>query len=91
LTNQPYHIGILTTHTKKAVHQFLHQTQTTNLFHLLISTQTHPQQNPHPKLLHPLFNPFHLKPQNLPILRHTPNHIKTPINPHLPLPIPLLT
>ncbi|WP_398572886.1 HAD hydrolase-like protein, partial [Staphylococcus epidermidis] len=88
LTNQGYHIPILTTHTKKPLHQFLHQTQTTNLFHLLISTQTHPQQNPHPKLLHPLFNPFHLKPQNVPILPHTTNHMKTPINPHLPLPIP---
>ncbi|WP_186305128.1 HAD hydrolase-like protein, partial [Staphylococcus epidermidis] len=65
LTNQRYHIPILTTHTKKPVHQFLHQTQTTNLFHLVISTQTHPQQKPHPKLLHPLFNPFDLQPPHL--------------------------
>uniref|UniRef100_UPI0037DA12A6 hypothetical protein n=1 Tax=Staphylococcus epidermidis TaxID=1282 RepID=UPI0037DA12A6 len=32
-----------------------------------------------------------LQPQNLPIVTHTANHIKTPINPNLPLPIRLLT
>ncbi len=44
LRNEGYHIGIVTSDTKKGVDQFLEETQTRNLFDLVISTETHAEE-----------------------------------------------
>ena len=62
LRKEGYHIGIVTSDTKKGVDQFLEETQTRNLFDLVISTETHAEEKPHPKVLDPLFNAFDVEP-----------------------------
>ncbi|MDU1489000.1 MAG: HAD-IA family hydrolase [Staphylococcus epidermidis] len=84
-------IGIVTSDTKKGVDQFLEETQTRNLFDLVISTETHAEEKPHPKVLDPLFNAFDVKPEKVAIVGDTANDMKTAINAHLGLAIGVLT
>ena len=91
LRNEGYHIGIVTSDTKKGVDQFLEETQTRNLFDLVISTETHAEEKPHPKVLDPLFNAFDVEPGQVAIVGDTANDMKTAINANLGLGIGVLT
>ena len=86
-----YKIGIVTSDTKKGVDQFLEETQTRNLFDLVISTETHAAEKPDPKVLAPLFEAFDVKPEAVTIIGDTNNDMKTATNAHLGLAIGVLS
>ena len=75
----------------KRSRRFLEETQTRNLFDLVISTETHAEEKPHPKVLDPLFNAFDVEPEKVAIVGDTANDMKTAINAHLGLAIGVLT
>ena len=91
LRNEGYRIGIVTGDTKKGVDHFLEETNTRHLFDLVISTETHAEEKPHPKVLDPLFNAYDVLPNQVAIIGDTPNDMKTAINAKLGLGIGVLT
>ncbi|MCM3482776.1 MAG: HAD family hydrolase [Staphylococcus warneri] len=91
LRQDGYKIGIVTSDTNKGVTQFLEATQSKDLFDLVISTETHAEEKPSPKVLDPLFEAYDVKPEQVVIVGDTANDMKTAINAHLGLSIGVLT
>ncbi|MBU5271836.1 HAD family hydrolase [Staphylococcus caprae] len=91
LRNEGYKIGIVTSDTKKGVNQFLEETQSKSLFDLIISTETHAEEKPNPKVLAPLFDAYDVSPNQVAIVGDTANDMKTAINAKLGLGIGVLT
>lgn len=91
LRQDGYKIGIVTSDTNKGVTQFLEATQTKDLFDLVISTETHAEEKPSPKVLDPLFEAYDVKPEQVVIVGDTANDMKTAINAQLGLSIGVLT
>lgn len=91
LRQDGYKIGIVTSDTNKGVTQFLEVTQSKDLFDLVISTETHAEEKPSPKVLDPLFEAYDVKPEQVVIVGDTANDMKTAINAHLGLSIGVLT
>lgn len=91
LRQDSYKIGIVTSDTNKGVTQFLEATQSKDLFDLVISTETHAEEKPSPKVLDPLFEAYDVKPEQVVIVGDTANDMKTAINAHLGLSIGVLT
>ncbi|WAE41546.1 HAD family hydrolase [Staphylococcus pasteuri] len=91
LRKKGYKIGIVTSDTNKGATQFLEATQSTSLFDLVISTETHAEEKPNPKVLDPLFAAYNVKPEQVAIVGDTANDMKTAINAHLGLSIGVLT
>ena len=91
LRNEGYKIGIVTSDTKKGVNQFLEETQSKSLFDLIISTETHAEEKPNPKVLAPLFDAYDVSPNQVAIIGDTANDMKTAINAKLGLGIGVLT
>lgn len=91
LRQDVYKIGIVTSDTNKGVTQFLEATQSKDLFDLVISTETHAEEKPSPKVLDPLFEAYDVKPEQVVIVGDTANDMKTAINAHLGLSIGVLT
>ncbi|MFW3592068.1 HAD family hydrolase [Staphylococcus caprae] len=91
LRNEGYKIGIVTSDTKKGVNQFLEETQSKSLFDLIISTETHAEEKPNPKVLAPLFDAYDVSPNQVAMIGDTANDMKTAINAKLGLGIGVLT
>ena len=91
LRNEGYKIGIVTSDTKKGVDQFLEETQSKELFDLIISTETHAEEKPNPKVLNPLFDAYDVSPDQVAIIGDTTNDMKTAVNAKLGLSIGVLT
>ncbi|MEX2949330.1 HAD family hydrolase [Staphylococcus warneri] len=91
LRQDGYKIGIVTSDTNKGVTQFLEATHSKDLFDLVISTETHAEEKPSPKVLDPLFEAYDVKPEQVVIVGDTANDMKTAINAQLGLSIGVLT
>lgn len=91
LRQDGYKIGIVTSDTNKGVTQFLEATQSKDLFDLVISTETHAEEKPSPKVLDPLFEAYDVKPEQVVIVGDTANDMKTAINAQLGLSIGVLS
>lgn len=73
------------------MNQFLEETQSKSLFDLIISTETHAEEKPNPKVLAPLFDAYDVSPNQVAIIGDTANDMKTAINAKLGLGIGVLT
>ena len=62
------------------MNQFLEETQSKSLFDLIISTETHAEEKPNPKVLAPLFDAYDVSPNQVAIIGDTANDMKTAIN-----------
>ena len=82
---------VLSQAIRKRRESILEETQSKSLFDLIISTETHAEEKPNPKVLAPLFDAYDVSPNQVAIIGDTANDMKTAINAKLGLGIGVLT
>ena len=90
LRNEGYKL-VLSQAIRKRRESILEETQSKSLFDLIISTETHAEEKPNPKVLAPLFDAYDVSPNQVAIIGDTANDMKTAINAKLGLGIGVLT
>ena len=71
---------VLSQAIRKRRESILEETQSKSLFDLIISTETHAEEKPNPKVLAPLFDAYDVSPNQVAIIGDTANDMKTAIN-----------
>ena len=71
---------VLSQAIRKRRESILEEHKSKSLFDLIISTETHAEEKPNPKVLAPLFDAYDVSPNQVAIIGDTANDMKTAIN-----------